>query len=170
MLDESCPSSHIRIFGTATNIFLTAGIMVAMLLIGLIPSESNLIADKGTSEWRLKYAVPIICQITAIIFHGFIFTEDTIAFNISQKNYKEALDKIRKIYAPSEKHKAILKRLKREIKTESQDVSVKEALFDPRFRVATWVGLAISILRQQTGIDGLAMYAFEIIQDMNRKG
>jgi len=62
MLDETVPVSHIKLFGTATNIFLSAGVTTAMCLGIILPDEDDTAALKADEvRWRMVYAFPAIC-------------------------------------------------------------------------------------------------------------
>ena len=45
MVDETIPVSHLSLFGTATNIFLSAGITLAILLGYILPDDDDTLAQ-----------------------------------------------------------------------------------------------------------------------------
>ena len=61
MLDETVPIHLNSSFGTATNTFLSGGIMVALLLGALLPADDDIEAQKIDGNWRIIYGFPYIC-------------------------------------------------------------------------------------------------------------
>jgi MFS family permease len=48
MLDETIPTSHTKLFGTATNVFLSSGVTLAMCLGAVLPDEDDVEAMKSS--------------------------------------------------------------------------------------------------------------------------
>jgi hypothetical protein len=102
MLDETVPIHLSSTFGTATNTFLSGGIMVALLLgIGL-PDDDDLEGQKETGFWRVIYGFQYLCQAVTILMFLTCWPEDSITYSISTGNDEHALSLIKKVYASSE--------------------------------------------------------------------
>ena len=61
MLDETVPIHLNSSFGTATNTFLSGGIMVALLLGALLPADDDFAGQLEDGNWRIIYGFPYIC-------------------------------------------------------------------------------------------------------------
>lgn len=112
MLDETVPIHLSSTFGTATNTFLSGGIMVALLLgIGL-PDDDDLEGQKETGFWRVIYGFQYFCQALTIIMFMTCYRDDSITYSISTGNDEAALRLIEKVYASTEDPQEVLKELK----------------------------------------------------------
>ena len=112
MLDETVPIHLSSTFGTATNTFLSGGIMVALLLGVGLPDDDDLEGQKETGFWRVIYGFQYFCQALTIIMFMTCFPEDSITYSISTENDEHALSLIKKVYAETEDPETILKELK----------------------------------------------------------
>ena len=61
MLDETVPIQLNSTFGTATNTFLSGGIMIAILLGVFLPAGDDYEAQVNTNYWRVIYGAPFFC-------------------------------------------------------------------------------------------------------------
>ena len=134
MLDETVPIHLNSSFGTATNTFLSGGIMLALLLGAFLPANDDVEAQKEDGFWRLIYGFPYICQATTIIMLLTCFREDSITFSISTNNDADALSLIKKVYAEHEDHEEILNALKGKSEKGSSGVSLQQAVCDRKYR------------------------------------
>lgn len=71
------------------------------------------------------------------------------------------------MYKDTENHQAILDHLKAEAQKGLSDqpaekVSMFQAMTNPKYRRATWIGIILCVLYQQTAIDGVLMYSNSI--------
>lgn len=122
MLDETVPVHLHSIFGTATNSFMSGGIMIALLLGVLLPDEIltdsegkdsyNIAGLKADTNWRVIYGFPYVCQALTILMFLTCWREDSIAFTIGMGDDENALKLIEKIYASNEDPDEILEDLK----------------------------------------------------------
>lgn len=79
------------------------------------------------------------------------------------------------MYKDTEDHQAILDHLKSEATKGKSDepaeeVSMVQAMTNPKYRKATWIGIILCVLYQQTAIDGLLMYSNSIFLKLKEKG
>mmetsp|Transcript_24758 Transcript_24758/g.20813 ORF Transcript_24758/g.20813 Transcript_24758/m.20813 type:complete len:87 (-) Transcript_24758:1084-1344(-) len=58
MLDETVPIHLSSSFGTASNSFLSCGIMLALILGVLLPESDDLEGLKADGYWRVIYGFP----------------------------------------------------------------------------------------------------------------
>jgi facilitated trehalose transporter len=61
MLDETVPIQLSSTFGTATNTFLSGGIMIALLLGVGLPAGDDIEGQKEDKFWRVLYGFPYAC-------------------------------------------------------------------------------------------------------------
>jgi facilitated trehalose transporter len=61
MLDETVPIHLNSSFGTATNTFLSGGIMIAVVLGAILPDDYDLQGQRDDGNWRILYGFPYIC-------------------------------------------------------------------------------------------------------------
>lgn len=99
MLDETVPVHLSSTFGTATNTFLSGGIMVALLLGACLPDDDDIEGQKETGNWRIIYGFQYFCQALTIIMFLTCYKEDSITYSISTENDEHALSLIKKVYA-----------------------------------------------------------------------
>lgn len=121
MLDETVPIHLNSSFGTATNTFLSGGIMIALLLGVILPdneviidgvSTPNTSALEADLNWRVIYGFPFICQALTLLMFMTCFREDSIVYTISIGDDEAALSLIKKVYDPREDPEEILNDLK----------------------------------------------------------
>lgn len=95
MLDETVPIHLNSSFGTASNSFMSGGIMIALLLGVVLPDEvikdevtgkeiSNNAALAADNNWRVIYGFPYICQALTILMFMTCFREDSIVYSIGK--------------------------------------------------------------------------------------
>jgi len=124
MLDETVPIHLNSSFGTATNTFLSGGIMIAVVLGVLLPEDKDLELQKADGNWRILYGFPYICQFFTVLIFACCFREDSITFSISQGKDDEALALIKKVYSEKEDPEEILKVLKGKTQKGSSNVTL----------------------------------------------
>jgi len=73
MLDESIPIHLSSSFGTASNSFLSFGIMIALLLGVFLPEDDDQVGMENDGNWRIIYGFPFLCQLLTIIVFAFGF-------------------------------------------------------------------------------------------------
>lgn len=112
MLDETVPIHLSSSFGTATNTFLSGGIMVALLLGAGLPDDDDLEGQVEDGFWRVLYGFPYACQALTILMFLTCYPEDSITYSISTGNDEHALSLIKKVYASHEDPEEILTSLK----------------------------------------------------------
>lgn len=83
MLDETVPIHLNSSFGTATNTFLSGGIMIAVVLGAILPDDLDVAGQIEDTNWRILYGFPYICQFFTILMFMCCFREDSITFTIS---------------------------------------------------------------------------------------
>ena len=99
MLDETVPIHLNSSFGTATNTFLSGGIMLAIVLGSLLPEGDDVQGQLDDGNWRVLYGFSYLCNFITIFFFTFFFKEESISFNISRGNDEQALSLIKKVYS-----------------------------------------------------------------------
>lgn len=124
MLDETVPIHLNSSFGTATNTFLSGGIMIAVVLGALLPEDNDTAGQKLDTNWRIIYGFPYICSFFTILIFMCCFPEDSITFSISNGRDEEALSLIKKVYSPKEDPEEILKSLKGKSQKGSSNISL----------------------------------------------
>lgn len=143
MLDETVPHQLSSTFGTATNTFLSGGIMVALLLGICLPDDDDLEGQKETGNWRVIYGFQYFCQALTLIMFMTCYPEDSITYSISTENDEAALALIRKVYAPDEDAEQILKELKGQSQKGASGVTLSQACCERRYMRSTWVAFAL---------------------------
>lgn len=148
MLDETVPIHLSSTFGTATNTFLSGGIMVALLLGVGLPDDDDLEGQKETGFWRVIYGFQYFCQALTIIMFMTCFPEDSITYSISTENDEHALSLIKKVYAETEDPDTILKELKGMSQKGASGVTLSQACCEKRYMRATWIAFALCFFQQ----------------------
>ena len=176
MLDETVPVHLHSIFGTASNSFMSVGIMIALLLGVVLPDEvlrnekgediPNYDELKKDNNWRVIYGFPYICQFLTILMFITCYREDSITFSIGSGNDEGALKLIQKVYKSSEDPDEILADLKGKSSKGASNVTLGQACCDKKYRRSTWVAFALCFFQQQTGLDGIMIYSNTIFQEM----
>lgn len=170
MLDETVPIQLSSSFGTATNTFLSGGIMVALLLGAGLPDDSDFEGQVDDGFWRVIYGFPLICNVITILMFLTCFREDSITYSISTDNDADALSLIKKVYAAHEDPDEILASLKGKSEKGSSGITLGQACCDRKFKTSTWVAFALCFFQQQTGLDGIMIYSNTIFAQMADKG
>jgi MFS family permease len=89
-LDEVIPNKLIdKGFGTSTNIMINVSFLICMILANFMPDEKPALMQN--KFWMVLSTVQVPFQILAIILHSYIFTEETIEFNVKIGNKDEAI-------------------------------------------------------------------------------
>jgi len=70
-----------------------------MIMANYMPDDKASLVDN--SFWKVLFTVQAPFQILAIVLHTWIFTEDTLDYNIKKGNEEEAVQLIRKIHPES---------------------------------------------------------------------
>ena len=143
MLDETVPIQLSSSFGTATNTFLSGGIMVALLLGAGLPDQDDIPAQIDDGFWRVIYGFPFACQVITILMFMTCFREDSITYNISTNNDADALALIKKVYASHEDPEEILTSLKGKSEKGSSGITLGQACCDRKYKTSTWVAFAL---------------------------
>lgn len=86
MLDETVPIHLSSSFGTATNSFMSGGIMIALLFGAILPEDDDYVGQMEDKNWRILYGFPFICQALTILLLLIVFKEESITFNITNQN------------------------------------------------------------------------------------
>lgn len=170
MLDETVPIQLSSSFGTATNTFLSGGIMVALLLGAGLPEQDDIQGQIDDGFWRVIYGFPFACQAITILMFLTLFREDSITYSISTDNDADALSLIKKVYASHEDHQEVLAALKGKSEKGASGISLGQACCDRKYKTSTWVAFALCFFQQQTGLDGIMIYSNTIFAQMAEKG
>ena len=87
-IGETLPSSMIDLYGMLTNIFINLGFLTSFLVGLLLPTDPELF-DKN-EMWLVVSAMPAFFGIFTIILWSLVFTEEPVAFSISNNRDDEA--------------------------------------------------------------------------------
>ena len=83
MVDETIPEKYLGIFGTATNLFLSAGITVAILMGAILPLDDDIQGQLSDQNWRVVYGIPFMCQLISLVMFLTLYREDSIINSIN---------------------------------------------------------------------------------------
>lgn len=147
--------SPTKIRGTLVSLFqllITVGILASYL------SDSALADNSNVESWRPMFYVGVIPAL--ILFFGMIFLPETPRWLMS-KGYEE---RSRKILAKIEEPELIdgaIKRMKEDIKKDSEQASWKE-IFKPWMRNSLIIAIGIMFFQQFVGINTVIYYSPKI--------
>lgn len=143
MLDETVPTHLSSSFGTATNTFLSGGIMIALLLGAGLPDDDDVEGQEADGFWRVLYGFPYACQALTVLMFLTCYPEDSITYSISSGQDEAALSLIRRVYAPHEDPEEILSGLKGRSQKGASGVTLGQACCERRYARSTWVAFAL---------------------------
>jgi len=98
MIDETCPIYKLKLFGLATNFYLSLGVTIAMVMGLWLPKPDDIDGMKTNQLWRYIFGMPAVWAILQIICLLTILKYDSIMFLIQQGNNDDALKMISKVY------------------------------------------------------------------------
>ena len=146
---------------------LSLGVISAYFLAEILPDpKGDFDAIKENTTWRVIYAYwPMALTVIAMINHIFIVDHDSIKFLIIQEKHSEALYAIRKVYKHAKNEdlaKQYLMKIRNTSGKSSSGLTLKDALFNPQYRKATWVNIGYLIFHELTGINVIILYSSTI--------
>ena len=98
-IGETVPSSMTAQYGMLTNIFINFGFLLCFLVGLLIPTDP---AKFETDEmWKVVSAMPALFGLVTIVLWSLVYTEEPIAFSISNDNNGEAKRLLSRVYSLS---------------------------------------------------------------------
>eukprot|EP01067_Filipodium_phascolosomae_P006206 Filipodium_phascolosomae@DN447_c0_g1_i1.p1 len=165
---ETSPEHLAGALGAINQFQVCFGIMIACLWGFLVPFEklkgqTTLNPEAlSTQIWRIIFACPAVFSALQIVLLLLVFKHDTPKF-YKQKGNIEAADRVNDLIYPDredEMNKPVLDEEDRE-EAPVKKVSLAEH-FTPRYRMAFFVGIALSLFQQLTGINAVIFYSNDL--------
>jgi MFS transporter, SP family, galactose:H+ symporter len=169
-INEVTPTELKGPFGSATQLLITLGIFISNILGIPLPTTDEEFKDDNfvnRNYWRLLFALPIAFAAIQSTLLFTIFNYETPKFLKQHKKMGELNQIMGKIYTSSE----VQARIDAIIINESNEgsPSYSETLCSPRYRIATYIGCALSFLQQLTGINIVMFYSSTILKSTGMK-
>ena len=141
----------------------------------MLPKDDDTDGLKATNNWRIIYVyVPVACYIITLCGLFFVFKEDSIKFLIMKGDrVEEVRSHVKKMYKYAkndEQADSIIQLIKGKCSNNSSGLTLKDALFNPQYRRATWINIVQIIFHECTGINVINFYSNTIFSDMNKTG
>ena len=165
-INEVSPVFMSGSFGAIYQFMVTLGLFAAFL-IGL-GSKEHPSSKKFFEEeyWRIMFAIPIFVALVQMILLWKAYPYETPKFLLKTKQDSEARDIIELIYGEENLDPALKQIAPNESLTTFNETEIMaplnvswSELFKPRYRYALFVGCALSMLQQLSGINMLIFYS-----------
>ena len=174
LIEESVPAHLYGQLAITFNLGMNTGTIFSFAWAEVLPNDEDIVALKTTNLWMFPYLVfPSLLFIITLLGQTYIVTEDSIKFLIVNKKEREARAHVRKMYKHAtndQKADAIIEAIRDKISTSSSDLTLRDAIFDPRYRTATWINLIYMIFHELTGINVITMYSNTMFRRMHSEG
>ena len=63
MIDETVPGHELKLFGLATNVYLSLGVTIAMIMGLWLPKTDDIDGMKTTQLWRYIFGMPAVWAV-----------------------------------------------------------------------------------------------------------
>lgn len=141
-----------------------SGSLISNLFIFIMPSVDDPEALKQTDNWLIIYVYfPIGLQLITLLCFFTILKYEPIKFLISKDQLDEARLAIQLVYKYAH-NEVIADRYIEKIREysgkASSKLTLKDALFNPAYRRATWVNIGYMVFHELTGINVINMYSY----------
>jgi hypothetical protein len=80
MIDETVPVYKLKLFGLATNVYISLGVTMAMLMGLWLPNSDDIEGMKKTQFWRYIFGMPAVFSIMQFLCLFTILKYDSIMF------------------------------------------------------------------------------------------
>jgi MFS family permease len=147
--------------------------MVSLLIIVAgsgMPSEDDIEGLKTTEYWRFFLGFPLIFVVVALLMQFFILKHETPKYLLSINEDEKALASVKAAYDKNEDHWKIVQYLKQNSSFQTDKVSFKQALCDPRHCRPAYVLMAGITLLTMNGAQVFAFYGQVILNKMYQGG
>ena len=96
-IGETLPSSMIDLYGMLTNIFINIGFLTSFLVGLLLPTEPE--EFDNNEMWMVVSTMPAFFGMLTIILWSLVFTEEPVAFSITNNRDDEAKRLLTRCYS-----------------------------------------------------------------------
>ena len=136
-----------------------------------MPDDKDTEALRKTNRWIILYLyIPVGIQIILFLAFMFVFKYEPIRFLIHQGRQEDAVKAVRQVYkyATSDQvaHQYIDK-IKATSGESSSKLSMRDALFNPQYRNATWFNIGFAIFHGLTGHSIIKHYGQSIFKTID---
>lgn len=142
------------------------GTVSAYSLGEFLPPDDDIEALKVTDRWLVIYVwFPVTMQLLCMLCLTFVVRYDSIKFLIVKGEYEEAIKHVKCVYKyadSDEAAKRFVESLRESSGENSSDITLKMALFDARYRAATWINLVHIVFHELTAINVINMFSNKI--------
>ena len=96
-IGETLPSSMIDLYGMLTNIFINVGFLTSFLVGLLLPTEPE--EFESSEAWMVVSTMPAFFGMLTIILWSLVFTEEPVAYSITNNRNDEAKRLLNRCYS-----------------------------------------------------------------------
>ena len=82
MIDETVPIHKLKLFGLATNFYISLGVTMAMVMGLWLPKPDDIEGMENTQLWRYIFGMPAVFSVIQLICLKSILKHDSILFLI----------------------------------------------------------------------------------------
>ena len=152
-----------------TNTSYGLGAMISIVLGLVLPRDDNA-KDLATTEmWRLIFGFPIVLSTIVLLGFLIVFRHDSPKYYLSINDEKMARFAIRKFYNTKiQSEDEIYDFLNSANVKDTSTTTLKQALFDKKYRMGTWFCLVLIFFHEIVGINVVLAYSHTILERVNK--
>jgi len=165
-VEECSPPQYLSLFFTIYTFGISLNRPFLMLADIFLHTDQKDYAV--TNNWRYFILVPAFFGALTIVGTLFVVRYDTPMFLISQQRFEEARGAIKHMF--KDNHEQIFQYMKKNTSKETDKVSFKSALADPRYRKGTYVAMTCALLLFSNGIFPFSTYGGELFKRIYKDG
>jgi len=165
-VEECSPPQYLSLFFTIYTFGISLNRPFLMMADYILPKDKSEFND--TNTWRYFILVPAFFGACTIVGMLFVVRYDTPMFLISQQRFEEARNAIKHMF--KDNHEQIFQYMKKNTSKETDKVTFKSALVDPRYRKGTYVAMTCALLLFSNGIFPFSTYGTRIFQKIYKDG
>ena len=153
ILVENFSDRYTARFGFLTNAGIACGVWVCFSMGVLLPDFEDVEANKTNETWRIIFMTPAILGLFVMIMFLCVYKEDTIIYCVQMGLKNEARSAMRRLYRLKDEKtsnyqiddvfEAHYNYLRKNVNIEASTTTFKQALFDRKYRKATWICFCI---------------------------
>jgi len=173
-MEETVPS---HLFETVIASYLACqnlGNLIGTLESFFVPKDDDIEGLMNTNNWLIFYVYFPVSVLLLIMFLLLtIVRYESIKFLIVNNRLDEANKAVQQMYKYATNDKiadVYIAKIRSVSGAGSSGLTLKDALFNPQYRTATWVSIGYIIFHELTGVNVINMYSHNIFESMSGSG